>query len=343
MARLKLFAKHCANLVLALYGYARIKTTNTPTLLILNYHRVLPTSHPDRENEQPGMVVSPERLKAHIQLVKQVGYVPMDLDSWVTAYTRNQDLPDKAVAFTFDDGWRDNYEFAWPVLKEEQVPATVFLVTNLVGTMKEFWPEQILRLLTSHLVPLEGDAFAWLRPFLPQHRLPESVSGLSLSDADNVVLELKAMTDQAIYAGLDQIYSTHPDLRPSPESRAILNSSELDEMSSGDLVSFGAHTRNHFRLNRLETDSDVEREIVGCLEDLKRITASAVPIFCYPNGDITDSGKQLVASHYHAACTTKIGWNRAGCSPFDLHRFNLHDGNSYNSRRLLATIGRGLL
>jgi len=86
----------------------------------------------------------------------------------------------------------------------------------------------------------------------------------------------------------------------------------------------------------------MEEQIVGCQEDLDRMQVNTVPIFCYPNGDITEGGEQLVANNYQAACTTKTGWNKANENEFDLHRFNLHDGNSSSTRTLLATIGRSL-
>lgn len=343
MAFIRALVKSGALTLLAGYGWLRIRFLNSPTLLILTYHRILPSDDPVRAAEQPGMVTSPEAFDSHIRLVKKLGAETIHLNDWLEWNKQGRALPKLAVAFTFDDGWRDNYQYAYPRLKAQKAPATVFLVTSMVDTNKTFWPEQVLRILTSHTIQADDQSFDWLRPHLTVPTSGTEDSPLSLIEADGVVTRLKSMDDAAILANLKNVYETHPELAPTRSSRSILNGQELQEMSRDDLVRYGAHTRHHYRLNCLKDDQILKEEIVDCLSDLKALDESAVPVFCYPNGDITGKGETLVSEHYNAACTTKTGWNRAGCNPYDLHRFNLHDGNSYSNRTLLATIGRGLL
>lgn len=289
------------------------------------------------------MVTSPEALDMHIRLAKTLGAEPIHLDEWLARNKKDQKLPRLAVAFTFDDGWRDNYLYAYPRLKSHNTPATIFLVTQMVDSDETFWPEQVLKLLTSQAIPEDDESFDWLRPHLPSSTTSGKGSPLSLVEADAVISRLKSLDDATILANLENVYQAHPDLASTESSRAILNTSELEEMSSDGLMRYGAHTRHHYRLNRLNDEQMLKEEITGCLDDIKALSKASVPIFCYPNGDITGAGEALVSDHYEAACTTKTGWNLAGCDPYDLHRFNLHDGNSYSSRTLLATIGRGLL
>lgn len=328
---------------LACYGWLRVRLSKKPTLLILTYHRILPTDAPERAAEQPGMVTSPQALDKHIRLVKKLGAEPIHLNEWLERNKQGQPLPRLAVAFTFDDGWRDNYQHAHPLLKAQNAPATIFLVTRMIDTDKTFWPEQVLRILTSHTIPANDHSFDWLRAHLPTPTSGNDVSPLSLIEADGVVTRLKSMDDAALLAYLEKVYEEHPELTPPDSSRSILSTTELHEMSKDNLIHYGAHTRHHYRLNRLSDNQVLKEEIVGCLRDIEAFCDASVPVFCYPNGDITGKGETLVADHYQAACTTKTGWNRAGCNPYDLHRFNLHDGNSYSDRTLLATIGRGLL
>jgi len=329
--------------LLAGFGWLRIRLSSKPTLLILTYHRILPTDAPERAAEQPGMVTSPEILDMHIRLAKKLGAEAIHLDDWLERSKRGEALPRLAVAFTFDDGWRDNYLYAYPRLKPRNTPATIFLVTQLIDTEKTFWPEQVLKLLTSQPLPENDKCFDWLRPHLPTSTTGSGSQSLSLAEADEVISRLKLMDDATILANLESVYQAHPELTSTGNSRAILNGSELEEMSRDGLVRYGAHTRHHYRLNRLNNRQILKEEVAGCLDDMKAFGKASVPIFCYPNGDITCEGETLVSDHYEAACTTKTGWNRSGCDPYDLHRFNLHDGNSYTGRTLLATIGRGLL
>lgn len=339
MALYKSVIKACALTLLAGYGWLRVRSSRKPILLILTYHRVLPADHAQRAAEQPGMVITPEALSMHIRLVKKLGAEPIHLNDWLTLNKKGQTLPRLAVAFTFDDGWRDNFQYGYPQLKALGIPATVFLVTRMLGTDKTFWPEQVLNLLAKATIPEHDGAFDWLRPYLPEGQQ----GPFSLMESDAVINRLKSMDDSMILHQLKHLYAAHPEFSPSQTSRTILNQDELRQMAHDGLVRYGAHTRHHYRLNRLKDSETLQEEIVGCLEDLESLGYSSVPIFCYPNGDITEKGEQLVSDHYEAACTTKTGWNRAGCAPYDLRRFNLHDGNSSSARNLLATIGRGLL
>ncbi|PSF06993.1 chitin deacetylase [Marinobacter halophilus] len=334
--------KFCALSTFAVYGWLRLKLNRSPALIILTYHRVLPECSVEREQEQPGMIISPRNLQHHIEFIRSLGAVPVHLDEWLLKNETGEPLPALSVAFTFDDGWRDNYLHAYPVLRQQQIPATIFLVTGMIGKAETFWPEQVIELLRRPGIQLNDPALDWIEPYLGSLR--NSSKPLSLLEADEVINRLKSLDDATIIQHLKDTTSRLTTVIFSVEQApAILQARELKEMSGANLIKYGAHTKNHFRLNRLNRVDSLEEQIAGCQVDLEEMEINSVPIFCYPNGDITDKGETLVSEHYQAACTTKTGWNLAGCDPYDLHRFNLHDGNSYSSRTLLATLGRGLL
>lgn len=147
VATIRSLSKFWALSAFAVYGWLRLKLTRSPTLIILTYHRVLPENSGEREREQPGMVISPANLQRHIKLVRSLGAVAVHLDEWLRKKNAGEALPALSVAFTFDDGWRDNYLYGYPVLRQEQVPATIFLVTGMVNTDDTFWPEKVIALL----------------------------------------------------------------------------------------------------------------------------------------------------------------------------------------------------
>jgi peptidoglycan/xylan/chitin deacetylase (PgdA/CDA1 family) len=289
------------------------------------------------------MVITPTNLRRHIRLIRKIGAVPIHLDEWLHRRTAGKSLPALSVALTFDDGWRDNYLYAFPILRDEKVPATIFLVTNMVNTENTFWPEQVIKLLRTPGLDLNDPDLGWLRPYLRE--LANKPTPLSLLEADQVINRLKSLDDATILSYLASCAPPRPERQHvDPEnSLAILQNDDLAAMSKDNLVKYGGHTRDHFRLNRLNSTEALEQQIAGCLSDLESMKVNSTRIFCYPNGDITDTGEQLVADHYQAACTTKTGWNQATRSDYDLHRFNLHDGNSSTPRTLLATIGRSLV
>jgi hypothetical protein len=109
---------------------------------IFTYHRVLPTAEANRLGVEPGMFVSPETFARHAQwLADEFAVVP--LGDLITSLNQGKALPARACAITFDDGWLDNYTYAWPVLSQFGLPATIFLVAGRVGTEGGFWTDEI--------------------------------------------------------------------------------------------------------------------------------------------------------------------------------------------------------
>jgi peptidoglycan/xylan/chitin deacetylase (PgdA/CDA1 family) len=153
--------------------------TGTRRLLVLMYHRVLPAEHPDRNSEQPGMYVSPATLAMHLEIVKQY-FTLIHLDEWLERVSAGRAVPSLACAITFDDGWRDNYEYAFPVLRHAGAPATIYLVTDMVGEGYSFWPNTLARYLGAGAADL-GAYPTWLADIARKLRLAVSPGIRSLS------------------------------------------------------------------------------------------------------------------------------------------------------------------
>lgn len=334
--------KQVRNGLFAGIALLRIKLKRSPSLIILTYHRILPAQSPLRQTEQPGMIATPEALDMHLSLFKRLGAEFVPLDTWLDAQRQNKTQPRLAVAVTFDDGWQDNYEHAFPVLQKHNVPATIFLVTRRIDTPWQFWPEQVLDLLINHAHLVDHEALNWLRPYLGEKAdSTERSTPYTILQADSVINRLKALDDHTIEKNLEQTRNALPELNQANQNaRPLLNKQELNTMLASGLVTFGAHTRHHYRLNHLANPSDLENEIAGSQKDLEELGLKPVNIFCYPNGDITNKGEQLVEGHFSAACTTERGWNKTPPNPFGLRRFNFHDGNGSTPLSFLAALGR---
>lgn len=104
-----------------------MKTTGR--FVILMYHMI---SKPRSQSEQK-YACPPQLFAKHMSTLSSKGFSLVGLDTILNYCEGKVTLPSRSLAVTFDDGFRDNYENAFPILKKYRVPATIFLVTNTVG------------------------------------------------------------------------------------------------------------------------------------------------------------------------------------------------------------------
>ena len=113
--------------------------------IVLTYHRVIEKWDRTLDYSQSGMVVTPDTFHHQLAFLKKhFNIVPL---SYFIDRTPNTQYPKPLCAITFDDGWRDNYEIAFPILRKHGLPATMFLTTDFVGTNRIFWHTELMYLL----------------------------------------------------------------------------------------------------------------------------------------------------------------------------------------------------
>jgi peptidoglycan/xylan/chitin deacetylase (PgdA/CDA1 family) len=303
-----------------------------PRLLVLMYHRVLPAAHADRATEQPGMYVSPETLDMHLTLLQRYFQI-VHLDDWLRNVAAGGAPAPLCCALTFDDGWRDNFDYAFPILRRHNCPATIFLVSRMIGTMDEFWPNRLARILT-HL-PDGARLPGALGNLLAQSIERARKSGRwSLEELDHAIGLAKQLPEEQISEALQEAVAGTPGER----TRSTLDEKEARVMAASGLIRFGSHTRTHYRL-RGDIPADVlEGEIGGSSLDISTSLGHPVNLFCYPNGDLTPAALSVVRRHYAGAVTTKNGWHSAGADPFLIRRVGVHEDISSRPAAFVARI-----
>jgi peptidoglycan/xylan/chitin deacetylase (PgdA/CDA1 family) len=306
----------------------------SPRLLVLTYHRVLPAGDHEVAIEQPGMYVSPETLDMHLTLLKR-HFGLMHLDEWLRRASAGASLPPQACALTFDDGWRDNFDHAFPVLLGHAAPATIFLVSGMIGTRRQFWPNRLARLLAG-LRPGEKipHPLASLLQTPPLQKLdgeawnPESI--------DRAISSMKVLDDAQIDALLDACAASQTSGTDEP---SMLDDAQLKSMASSGLVRFGSHTRSHVRCAPHVTREALDEQIVSSYADIvARVPDAAAPVFCYPNGETSEAAVALVRKHYIGAVTTRAGWHSCGADPHLIRRVAVHEDISERAAGFLARV-----
>jgi peptidoglycan/xylan/chitin deacetylase (PgdA/CDA1 family) len=101
---------------------------------VLLYHKI---DRPTPDVKIRGAYTLPRRFESQMSYLKRHGfsfYTASDIADFFTAHGH---FPEKGVCVTFDDGWKDNYTHAFPILKKLDIPATIFLVPSCLGRLSD--------------------------------------------------------------------------------------------------------------------------------------------------------------------------------------------------------------
>jgi len=219
---------------------------------------------------------------------------------------------------TFDDGWRDNYTTAYPLLRKFQVPATIFLVTGMIGTREVFWVEQLRR--------------SWKNP-LQRSQMNSVIAGILPRQNGGRKISLEEFIEFAKHMPSDDRSRLLKSLllsdQPSEQtdgSDQMMSWDEAAELSRSG-VEMGAHTVTHPLLTH-ENSATVRQEVRLSKKTLEENLTVKVRAFAYPNGDWNEKVREEVEqAEFRCAFATQHGWYEHGGDLFAIPRVTLHEGN----------------
>jgi peptidoglycan/xylan/chitin deacetylase (PgdA/CDA1 family) len=240
------------------------------------------------------------------------------------------------VALTFDDGWRDNAVNAYPLLQKYQVPASIFLSTDFIGSRQRFWWESIGETLwNSH-----GEkARAHLIDCLQQLGRPLPV----LCDDPDVQRRSLALLHflQALKTLSPQDLNQLTDACPQESLPQALDWHQVRSLEASGLIRFGPHGASHAILTGLD-DQTLDEELSRSRQALLNGCNRPLPVYCYPNGDNDERVRQHVADHdFPFALGTGTGIYRGANDPLALPRFGVSQRTARNPDLLSWRIYRG--
>jgi len=227
-----------------------LQTKNKQRVCILTYHRVLPQRDYMRSSE-PTVAT----FDWHMELLARY-FNPLSLSD-VIARLDSNDLPERAVCVTFDDGYANNAECALPVLQRWNIPATVFISTGFLngGLMWNDAVIEALRIAGSGEFDLRSLGLATYDLADFQHRRQA---------AGQIIREIKHWPPHKRAEAIRVIESM---VGPLPENMMLTND----------------QTRTHPILAMLKL-ADARQEIQASKDALEILTGKPVRYFAYPNG-----------------------------------------------------------
>lgn len=308
--------KTVASAAKAKVGFA---ATAPGSVNIIAYHRVVADIAKAEKEAIYGLVVSTATFRRHCELLRK-SFDVVSLEAARRFLNDNRKVARPLAVITFDDGYLDFYEEAFPVLNEIGLPATVFLPTNYIGQNKPLAHDRIYWLVKQALEKSVSLAGALSRA---------GVSGKITKEFTNRRDVLK-LTDLIVYLPDDlrekAIFEMEKELggefEDYPREYQLLTWEMVREMSRKG-IGFGAHTANHVVLP-LENESAIKAEIADSKKILEMHLGDEVVSFAYPNGEYNAGVKQFVAqAGFQVAVTTEKRINHPGADLFALGRTSL--------------------
>jgi peptidoglycan/xylan/chitin deacetylase (PgdA/CDA1 family) len=285
-------------------GLGMARWMNRRGLRILMYHRF---------TEREPLARQCAHIRAH--------YSPVSMSQAADWLMHGGRLPENAVAITVDDGYRDFYQVAYPVLREYGIPATVYLVSDFVDRTLWLWVDQV------RYGFLHGEARSFQMEIAGAAPLR-----FDLGTRQTRMRAARAVTEAAkriSNAGRLRLLQRLPEQlgvrlpEEAPAEYEALHWDEVRQMAAAG-IDFGAHTRTHPILSRLagegelagEIAGEITHEIGGSKRQIERQVGRPVEHFCYPNGSREDVGPEAVeavqAAGFRTAVMTESGLNYVG-------------------------------
>lgn len=288
-------------------------------VLVLRYHALGPPEQV-AAYASPGISVTPERFEEQIAFLAS-RYDVIDLDT-ALARIRGDIAPSsrRGVVITFDDGYRDNHEYALPILRRHGATGTFYVVAGSVWPAPPVWTVRLRRILDRPgRPPGTGPA-----PF-PVDLSDSEATGRSVRALTRWLRGLPAalreqrMNELAVWLGRDQALG----------DRVMMDAAELKAMTEAGLT-IGAHTLTHPLLPEVPAE-EARHELVDGKARLEALVGGRVVHLSYPNpgsGAQHDATVRAIArdAGYTTATTSTGGLMSSGSDPFALPRVGVTPG-----------------
>jgi peptidoglycan/xylan/chitin deacetylase (PgdA/CDA1 family) len=307
---------------------------------ILMFHRVQPKDTRSRIKKNSELEVTPEFLEQLIKYFSSAGREFISLNNVYDRLHENKSRK-KFLAVTFDDGYADNLIHAFPILKKYNIPCTIYVSTNYPDRKVAPWWYALEDLLLKNdflKFNLEKKKYKFtLRTLLEKEDAYKTIAHLLTNgpegDSPNRINEFFSSFD----VDLQQL-----------TGKLLLSWEQIIKMSKDPIIDFGAHTINHFALNKLSKE-EIKYEV---LESKKRIESKIqrkVDHFSYPFGSchqVNDREFAIIKEcGFKTATTTRRGnifpvhKNHFECLP----RINVNEKMYLHNAKLLSLAVNGVI
>lgn len=277
-------------------------------VLTLLYHRITNLGY-----DKNLLAIEPRNFYEQISYLKDNYPIVRFEQNW-------NELKSDAICITFDDGYMDNFTNALPILKELDIPATIFVSTGNVNTSEEFWWDELERILLDErnnykkTFALEDELFSCEWPtetFFDREELYDTLHWL-MYDKITVAKRKEWIEQLRRWRGVGSV--------GRKENQAV-QSQKIDKNTS--LLTIGAHTVNHPSLRYLSRQEQYY-EISQSIKDLETLFEREITVFSYPFGTKYDYDETTIEickkEKIHKVASNFPGIWKSGCDDYQIPR-----------------------
>ena len=295
------------------------RRASADALQIFAYHRVVSDIAKAERDAIYGIVISTDTFRRHCEILRR-SYDVVSLETAMQNLAQKREASRPMAVITFDDGYSDFYEQAFPVLNNFGLPATVFLPTDFIEQNTPLAHDRIFWLLKTAFEKSFSVGNALRNAGVSDDVADGCVRSRNLLKATDLLVylpnELREKVIREIKRELGEAFEAYPS-----EFR-LLDWEQVREMSQ-HRIDFGGHTANHVVLP-LENESVIRTEIKRSKQTLETELGKNIVSFAYPNGEYNASIKQITKNAgYRVAVTTEKKMNGLETDVFALGRTSL--------------------
>lgn len=283
--------------------------------IILRYHRVIPPEEPASFYR---IGLDARLFEAQMKWLNDTHKV-VSLDEFLIVRDSGKTPPHDLVVLTFDDGYRDNWTRAVPVLQELGLPATFYVSSACLTERMPFWPETLARIFRTtsvRQVTIPGAGEKTTMPLDSEAQRRDACRAVTASLRVHPMAWIKRVIDSIateLKVDIDVANNATPPVLSADDLRSMIEAG----------FTIGAHAVNHPYLSS-ESDEDQRREIEDSRRQLEEAIGKPVVDFCYPGGGYNSTTRELVEkAGYRSATTTDHGVAGPADDPFLLPRIGV--------------------
>ena len=258
-------------------GLLRISSRiNRKALTILFYHGF---SHPTENNGLKKSIakhLNIDDFEGHLKLITRY-CTPISLDQALV----NKRLPVNPIVLTFDDGYKNNYTYAFPLLRKYKVPATIFVTTGFIDQTNFLWTDRLEYIIDN--TDSQSSNFQWQDCEFTLELSTEKERRKTTEYIKNYLKALPEYKKLLFLDKLQQFLKIEYDWSKIPSLFKPLTWEEIREMKNSGLISIGAHTISHPILSRC-TYEQQQRELMFSQQRIAEELNEQCTLFAYPNG-----------------------------------------------------------